>query len=278
MGVGKVVKIINNNIMLAIFLWSGVGIAQAGNDISVLGSSTIAPAIKVAALAFYEETGIRVQVAAGGSGLGLSAVKQNKAEIGMVSRGLTESEQRLYDYYPIAYDGIATIVNSSNSLAALEKEDIRSIYSGKQKSWPANEASNSNTLMVLVKNEGRSTREIYHNFYAIDRLANNALFVGSNAEMIALVSINKDAIGYVSIGALERAKQLGLKIKSLPINNIAASSENVSNGTYPMLRTLLLVTWKGKKIRQDTRKFIQFVQSSKGKNIFREKNYIPIAN
>ncbi len=68
--------------------WQLTGCQPATDKLVITGSSTIAPLMAELAERFEAQTGIQVDVQSGGSGRGISDVRQGLADFGMVSRAL----------------------------------------------------------------------------------------------------------------------------------------------------------------------------------------------
>ena len=95
-------------------------VACSNNDstqtLTLTGSSTVAPVASEIAKR-YEEANpdVRVNVQTGGSSQDLADARSGVADIGMVSRSLTEEESDLIAH-TIARDGITIIVNRENPI------------------------------------------------------------------------------------------------------------------------------------------------------------------
>lgn len=81
------------------------------------------------------------------------------------------------------------------------------------------------------------------------------LTISGASTLAPLASEMARRIGYVSIGAAEFAAKHGETIKLLPMAGVAATLDNLHKGTFPLARTLHLVTKKGQQ-NELVRKFI----------------------
>ena len=247
---------------LLLILLTLVG-SLARADLRISGSSTILPIMRGAADTFFTQTGIIVSVTGGGSGIGIKDTLSGKSHIGMVSRDLHTEELAKLQVHTIAFDGVAVITHISNPVKQISPEDINNIFSGYVDQWSSlTDSPNDELIDVIVKRKGRSTREIFDAYFGIENVMPGAREIGSNAEALVLTGIDPVSIGYASIGAIERAIALGLRIKALPAQGITASSSNVANKTYPIRRTLNLVTLPpetSKRNRDEIVKFVHFI-------------------
>ncbi len=212
----------------------------AGDRIVITGSSTMAPLLLEIATAFEAAHGVRVDVHSGGSGRGLEDVRRGVADIGMVSRALTDAESDLAGRV-IAQDGIAIIVNSANPLSMLQREDLLALYQREVLNW--RELSSLEAPVVAVhKAAGRATQERLLSYLGVkDDAIKPHLIAGENQEVIKLVAGNAGAIGYVSLGPAAHEARRGAAIRLVNLEGVVASDANVGNGQYPMSRPLTLV-------------------------------------
>jgi len=107
-------------------------------ELSISGSTTVLPIAEKIATAFMDMyPDVTIIISGGGSGAGISSVSQGTVDIGMSSRELKESESNLgLTKYTIASDGIAIIVNPSNTYADnLTTEQLKKIYQGEITNW-----------------------------------------------------------------------------------------------------------------------------------------------
>jgi phosphate transport system substrate-binding protein len=241
--------------------------------LDVVGSSTIQPIVTQAAKVFTQRTGIPISVGGGGSGFGAKSAIDGSAEIGACSRDLKpeEVEAGLVSH-TIGLDGIAIIVNGKNPLDSITSAQAVSIFRGDITNWDSiNDIDDD--ILVISKEEGRSTGELFEKFFGIvGQAPENAFLIGSNVEDIAFIAGDPYAIGYVSIGSAEFALERGANIKMLMLDGTAASIQNVQDETYPLRRALNLATMGAST--GITRQFIEFILSEEGQGIVEENNFI----
>ncbi|NEQ69653.1 MAG: phosphate ABC transporter substrate-binding protein [Symploca sp. SIO2D2] len=248
------------------------------------GSSTVAPLASEIGKRFESENPeVRVDVQTGGSSRGIADVRQGVADIGMVSRDLKQEEQDLQGF-AIARDGIGVILHQDNSVKSLKDQQIVDIYQGKIDNWQEVGGKDA-PITVVNKAEGRSTLELFLKYFQLkNREIQAAVVIGDNEQGIKTVAGNPHAIGYVSIGTAEYSMSQGVPIKLLPVGGVAATTENVQNGTFPLSRSLTLVT-KNQPEGLD-QKFIEFARGSlreppqaspEVQDIVKEQNFVPLS-
>lgn len=103
--------------------------------VTVAGSSSVTPVMEKLIEAFKAvNSGIDVTVQQSDSTVGISSAMQGVCDIGMSSRELKDGEDGLIAT-KIAIDGIAVVVNKSNPVADLTKEQVRRIFTGETAKW-----------------------------------------------------------------------------------------------------------------------------------------------
>ena len=247
---------------------------QLQGKVILTGSSTVAPLASELGKRFEQEyPNVRVDVQTGGSSRGLADARSGQADIGMMSRELTDSETDV-TAYAIAQDGVAIIVHAENPVTELSPEQIVKIYKGDITQWSA-VGANDTPVTVVNKAEGRSTLDVFLNHFD---LANSDIkaqvIIGDNEQGIKTVTGNPDAIGYVSIGAAENSMARGEPLKLLPLEGIDPSTAAVQKGAFPLSRTLNFVTTGEPKTL--TKAFIDFAQSPEVHDIVEQQNFVPI--
>lgn len=208
----------------------------------VTGSSTVAPLVLEIAKAFEKRhSGVRIDVQTGGSSRGLADVRNGLADIGMVSRALTSSENDVIGV-PIARDGIGLIAHKSNLIASLDEKTVADLFTGRVTDWK-DVGGLPGRVTIVNKAEGRSTLELFLQHFKLKNSEIKAsVVIGDNAQGLKTVAGAPSAIGYVSIGAAEFEVEQGAAVKLIAIGGVKPSSAAVLGGTYPLSRPLTLVT------------------------------------
>ncbi len=263
--------------LLATLLMATVSVASFAQErkLVITGASTAAPLVAEIAKRFETQNrGVRIDVQTGGSSRGVADARAGISDIGMVSRALSGEEQDLKSHL-IANDGMSVIVHKTNPVQALTREQIIDIYTGKITNWK-DVGGKDGKITVVNKAEGRSTLELFLAFFKLsNRDIKAQVVIGDNPQGVKTVSGNPGAIGYVSIGAAEFEAQNGASIKLLPLGGIAATTENVRNGTFPLSRPINIVT---KGVPQGLQKqFVDFATSQAVTDLVKEQYFVPPA-
>ena len=279
-------KKLKNCALMAIALTMSWGLSacsssssSASNELQgklvLTGSSTVAPlAAEIGKQFEAEYPDVRVDVQTGGSSRGIADARNGVADIGMVSRSLKQDEADLQSF-AIARDGIGIILHQDNPVQSLSNEQIVAIYTGKIDNWQ--QVNGDNALITVVnKAEGRSTLELFLDYFGLENSQVKAsVIIGDNQQGIKTVAGNPHAIGYVSIGTAEFSINNQVPLKLLPLNQIAATTENIQNETFPLSRPLNLVTKTQPQGLE--RKFIEFAQSPQVHDLINNQDFVPIS-
>lgn len=248
---------------------------QAGGRLTVTGSSTLAPLVALLAEDFEREhPGVRIDVQSGGSSRGILDVRRGLADLGMVSRGLVEEEERGLHVYPIASDGVGLILNAGNPVPALSGTQVASIYRGGIRSW--GELGGPDAPIVVVhKAEGRATRAVFLAHFGIEGHEVDAdVLVGENEQAVKTVAGSPNAIGYVSISTAAIDIEHGVPIRLLGVDGVEATLESLRSGRYPIARPLNLVALE--PAEGLARDFIDFVLSPAAEPRFAAQRFLQV--
>ena len=131
-------------------------------------------------------------------------------------------------------------------------------------------------ISVVTREDGSGTRGAFVELFGIedadgnDAITQNAEISNSTTVVMTTVAGNPDSIGYISLGSLDDS------VKALDIDGVAATVENINNGTYKVYRPFNIVTKDGlSDVAQD---FVNFIMSEQGQAIVSEEGYIEVEN
>jgi phosphate transport system substrate-binding protein len=251
-------------------------VEAASSYLKVGGSTTISPICTGLEASFESDNpDVDVTITEGGSGAGLNGVIDNSLNVGMMSRDLTDDEKNSYPYLipiTIGKDAIAVIVNPSNPITNLTKEQVKDIFSNSA----TNHITNWNQLggrdaaiAVHTRVDGSGTLDSFKEL-ALEKtsVVSYATAHASNELLKQAVAADENAIGFISLGYADTS------IKTLSINGIEATVDNAKTMVYPYVRPLNLVT-KREAVGYAL-KWIYFCLSPEGQNLIDSKGYIKV--
>ncbi|MBN2033826.1 MAG: PstS family phosphate ABC transporter substrate-binding protein [Deltaproteobacteria bacterium] len=263
-------------VMTTLILCLATPMVWAGKLV-IKGSTTVLPIAQKAAEAYMKQNpDVKISIEGGGSGNGIKAIIDGSTDIADSSRFIKNKEVALAvekGRYPvpfaIAYDCIVPVVHPSNSLCNLTTDQLKMIYMGQVKNWKQIGGPDS-PVVVISRDTSSGTYEVWHEkVLKGEKVFPGALLQASNGAIVQAVSKNKNAIGYVGIGYLNK------EVKALKVDNITGTPETTLNGTYPISRALYMFTagWP----EGDTLNFINFILNpQKGQKYVAESGFVPL--
>jgi phosphate transport system substrate-binding protein len=242
-------------------------------NIIVLGSTSVLPYVEILEeeyRVYYPDYGVGIQ--GGGSSAGITAVRTGIANIGMSSRALTESEQDLWSV-TIAIDGLAIIIHPENPVNDLTLQQVRDIYTRRITNW--SEVGGLDTrIHVISRENGSGTRSAFQELVMGNEfITERAIVQNTNGAIRQLVSGDRNAIGFISLGLIENLPGLN-PVKAPTLEGVAPSQENVLNDTYGLYRSFIFVS-EGEP-DAESRHFIDFVLSDRGQSILTDEGLISL--
>lgn len=239
--------------------------------IKIAGGTAHIPVMKEAAkriMTRYKD--ILITVAGGGSGLGIKQVGEGLVDIGNSGRKPKPEEIEKYKLkmFKWAIDGVGVVVNPTNKVQSLTKDQLKDIFSGKIDNWLVL-GGVKHAITVYTRDEASGTRAVFWE-KALDKenISTKALFVPSNGAMKTAVANDPYAIGYVSVGHMDET------VAPVALDGVTPTLDTVKGGQYKIARGLYSNT------KSDpsglTRLFINYLFSPEGQKIASEKGFIPV--
>ena len=254
--------------------------------LKVSGSTTVLPIAQKAADAYMAtHPNADIQITGGGSGVGVQQIGEKSVDIGMSSRELSATEKTKYPALVrnvVAKDGIAIIVNPANEVKVISAQTAADIYTGKITKWSqvfGGNVPNTNNQIVVV---GRDSASGTRTFFDTDPTGilhgaaptKSMLEKNSNGAVTQTIAQTPGAIGYVSIGFVDKS------VKALPIwwndptKAVSPTKENVLDKSYPINRELFMFTnGQPTGLAKD---YIDFILSPAGQKIVDEEGYVSL--
>ena len=218
--------------------------AKAADEIVVNGSTTVLPIMqKVSEAYMAANPNVQIALSGGGSGNGIKALLEKQCDIAMSSRDIKAKEVEAAAKNgvtplrtPIAIDAIVPVVNPANKVAALTVEQLRDIFAGKVTNWK--DLGGEDAQIVAVSRDTSSgTFESWEDLVMNkERVSPKALMQASNGAVVQTVSKNKNAIGYVGLGYMDKST------KGLKVNDVTATAQTALSKQWPIARELFVFT------------------------------------
>lgn len=233
------------------------------------GSSSMEKVIEALNQSFSERNpGVALTYTPSGSSAGILGTQNGTLDIGLSSRLLKEEESGL-DEVVIALDGIAIIVNKENPVTNLTKEQLQNMATGEITNWQ--EVGGDDAPVVFCGREaGSGTREGFESIVGVENECKYDVEYNATGGIIGSVFLNKNAIGYVSLATL------GDKVKTVSIDGIAATEENIQDGSYKIQRPFIALTKQGTQQNSAVESYLAFINSEAASSIITNAGAIPV--
>ncbi|MDY0222654.1 MAG: phosphate ABC transporter substrate-binding protein [Desulfobacterium sp.] len=240
-------------------------------DLRIAGGTAHIPAVKEAAkrvMTFNPD--IRITIAGGGSGAGIKQAGEGLIHIGNSGRKASDGEISTYGLtlYRWAIDGVAVVVNPSNTVKSLTKGQVVDIFAGKITNWK-DLGGKAGQINLYTRDESSGTREVFWK-KAIDKgeIALSANFVVSNGAMKTAIANDPNAIGYMSAGFVDKS------LTAVELDGVKPDDESIKNGKYTVSRGLYSNT-RG-EAKGLAKLFIEYLLSEEGQTIVKENGFISV--
>ena len=223
-----------------------------------------------------QHPGTSFDIAAEGSATGFAALIDKTAAIGMASRPakpeeIANGKAKGVDLKEtiVAYDGIAVIVNTANSIKGLTRKQVEQIFTGEITDWSAVGGSGGK-ISVYTRNTSSGTYAEFKELAMKKRdYAPDSQKLAGNEQIAQEVGKNPNGVGYVG---LAYTKASGIRV--VPIDGASPSKESVLAKSYPYARPTFFYT-NGEPTGV-VKEFIDFTVGPEGQKIVEQVGFVPI--
>ena len=215
--------------------------------------------------------GVVWQIDETGSDAGVNLTANSSVDFGFTSRALSPDESTKVRSVGIGRVGTCVIVNSSNPVKGLTKEQVRQIFAGELTNWKA-VGGEDLEIKVFIRESNAATRSSFESYF----FGGKATYAKTASEVFELEQTLR-AVGSfkASIGMATASNRAATDptVKLLPIDGVAPTPENLVNGTYKIGRPLLIVVPADEsKLRPGIKSFLDWVRSSEGQSVAASAN------
>jgi phosphate transport system substrate-binding protein len=259
--------------------------------IRITGSDTMVNLVQAWAENYKQaRPDVSVQVAGGGSGVGIAGLSQGILDIAAASRemGIAEMNRATAhngtqpQEFTVALDALAVYVHKDNPLDSISIEELAEIYGegGRTEKWSQlgirNPACKSDVIIRVSRQNSSGT---YAYFREVVLGHERELKLGSidqsgSKDVVALVSRTPCAIGYsgmafavIGVRALKVSKKKGGP-------TVLPTADAAISGSYPIARRLYLYV-PGEPMGE-TKAFLHWVLGIDGQQIVRKVGFVPV--
>ncbi len=222
-----------------------------------------------------------LQLTGGGSETGIAALTNGTTDIAAASRPMTDAEvtraearhgQRIAQI-PVAWDALAIVVNESNPVDALTLPDLARVFRGEVGDWKELGGRDAPIALYGRDHNSGSWAFLRHHVLHDEDFSLDVLNLVGTASIVDSVAKDANGIGYGGIAYAAGLKNLRLA-NAEGGAPVAATVENVRNGTYPLARKLWFHV--AQPTDDDTTKFLAWVLSPAGQGVVGEVGFYPL--
>lgn len=266
--------------------------------VKVDGSSTVFPITEAVAEEFQAEKrgAVMVTVGISGTGGGFKKFCRGETDISNASRPIKPTEVELckqngieYIELPVAYDGLAVMVNPKNNwVDFLTVKELKKIWEpsaqGRIKRWnQIRPTFPDKEIHLFGAGVDSGTYDYFTEAIVGKEGASRGDFTASEDDNVLVQGIATDplAVGFFGLAYYEENQE---KLKLVPIDDerdengkgpILPTLKTVNNGTYqPLARPIFIYVSKKSAKREEVKEFVEFYLKSEG--LVREVGYIPL--
>lgn len=250
--------------------------------VTVKGSDTMVILVQLLAEEYMTRyRGKIIQVTGGGTGIGVAGLINKVTDIANASRSLTSEERerikKAWGKEPkevkIALDGITIYVHPENPIKEISLEQLKSIYTGKVKSWK--DFGWEDRPIIVYTRENNSGTYVFFKEHVLDNedYTNRAQSLPGTGAVVDAVSKERYSIGYGGV-----AYSKGVKILPVKTDNKSKAylptEANIRKGLYPISRALYMYTCNYDD--PDVKSFIDWILTPDGQKIVSKVGYFPL--
>lgn len=264
---------------VALVIVAGCGSTPADpeREIRIVGSDTMLELGRRLAEAYMRQhPGETVRVEGGGSGVGIEALIDGRAEIAAASRPLTSAEvAALHDRlgtlgvrFLFARDALSVYLNAANPVRDLRLDELRRLFSGSIDDWSQVGGDESRVVVVVRPPTSGTHRFFRDHVLAGEPYAPDALVAPTTGSVLDAVRLEPGAIGYGGI-----AYRLDGVVQAA-VAGVAPTADSVRRSRYPLSRYLAFYT--AAPPSGLTKRFIDWCLNEEGQRVVAEVGYIPL--
>jgi phosphate transport system substrate-binding protein len=222
-----------------------------------------------------------VEISSHGSATAFAGLANNSTDIGLSSRKIESAEiQNLTSLgdmtsatneHVLALDGIAVIVNRSNSADSLTKDQVARIFAGEITNWEQVQGS-AGSIKVYARDDKSGTFDSFKALVLEKRsLLPAATRFEDSMELSDAVARDPNGIGFIGLPYIRDAKAIAISEDNAP--PLLPNSLTVSTEDYLLSRRLYLYT-PAHSANAWVNKFVDFALSNAGQQIVAENGFV----
>lgn len=232
--------------------------------------------------------GVSVEVAGGGSGVGIAALIDGTVQIANSSRPMTAAERRATREargveaveHVSGHDALVVYVHPENPVRSMTLEQLREVFAegGGLTRWSqlgVRHAACARDVIIRVSRQSSSGTYAFFRDVALSQrdFKLGTLELNGSKEVVELIAHTPCAIGYSGMGYATPAVQM-LSLSRSGDAPVAPTAANTLSGTYPIARPLLMYT--AGTPTGEVKRYLDWIHSPAGQQLVAAVGYVPL--
>lgn len=256
------------------------GSESVSGTVNCSGATSFQKLVESAATEFEDKyPDVTVAITGGGSGQGLSDVKDGKAQIG---RSDVFAEEKLdadvvakLEDHTVCVVGMGPIVNAKVDVDSLTTDQLKGIFTGAITDW-SQVGGTAGKIQVIERKAGSGTRATFENAVLKGEKAPDSFAPvaeeDSSGTVVEKIQATEGAISYLAFSYFDETK-----FKALKVDGVDPTAENVCSGKFNIWAYEHMYT--AKDADDATKAFIDFMMSDDVQgSLVEEEGFIPASD
>ena len=253
---------------------------SVSGTVNCSGATSFQKLVESAATEFEDKyPDVTVAITGGGSGQGLSDVKDGKAQIG---RSDVFAEEKLdadvvakLEDHTVCVVGMGPIVNAKVDVDSLTTDQLKGIFTGAITDW-SQVGGTAGKIQVIERKAGSGTRATFENAVLKGEKAPDSFAPvaeeDSSGTVVEKIQATEGAISYLAFSYFDETK-----FKALKVDGVDPTAENVCSGKFNIWAYEHMYT--AKDADDATKAFIDFMMSDDVQgSLVEEEGFIPASD
>lgn len=206
---------------------------------------------------------------------GLDAVAHGSADLAGSARGRHEArpEEEGLNFIPVALDAITPIVHPRNQVRNLALTQLRDVYLGKITNWRDLSGPDLpiNLYGIAAPSDGVEFSARALLFGSGDQRVSAPRLYLNTMKLEEAIAIDPAGLGFSTLSSVHDNKD----VRALNVQFVAASMDNVANGSYPLFYVLYLATSTQPAKPDAISHFLDVIRGDQVKAMMRNHHLVP---
>lgn len=256
---------------------AGGAYGQAGDRITIDGSTGVTPLVAALAKAYREQNpGVTIEI---GKGLGtkarIKALAESSIDIAMASHGLVVEDlvKQGMAVQEIAKVAVVFGVNAAVPVKTLGDRQICDLYSRRLVHWKDVGGPDLPVVPMTRPDSEVDTEVVRARVACLKQLQmpEGVQTMSKSGDMARALAGTAGAVGMTTMTVVEQSQS---RIRPIWLNGVEPSPDNVRSGAYPLTRDSFLVTKAAPA--PAVARFLEFVRGPEGKRVISANGAVPL--